>query len=66
MLQKMLQQLATLRQRNLELNATPITGLGVDVAYEAGRRLGVVQGITSATHTIHEFLADTNEKDTDL
>jgi hypothetical protein len=63
MLQKLLQKLAALRQHQLEVNASPITG---DVAYEAGRRLGVIQGVTLATKTIHDFIADTDQRDGDL
>ena len=39
---------------------------GVDVAYEAGRRIGVIQGMDTLIKAMNEFEADKDAKDGDL
>ena len=63
MLQKLMQKLAVLRLRALEENSRPIDG---DVAYEAGRRIGVLQGMDRTHQAINAFIADADKKDGDL
>jgi hypothetical protein len=44
---------------------TPISP-GIDPAYEAGRRIGIVQGMTLAQEHIDKTLADSESDDKDL
>lgn len=44
---------------------TPISA-GVDAAYEAGRRIGVIQGMELAQKHINDTLADSEADDKDL
>lgn len=66
MIQRILQGLAAVRQAQLEKCAVPMSGPGDMYAYEAGRRIGVMQGIALTTQAITTVLKDTDEKDKDL
>jgi hypothetical protein len=63
-IQKLMQQLAKVRQAQLEQNSTPIGS--PDISYEAGRRVGVIQGMSQYQTAINTFIADTDEKDKEL
>lgn len=65
MIQKLIQHLDQVKYAQQRAALTPI-GAGVDVAYEAGRRIGVIQGIDTVMTAIVAFIADSNTKDKEL
>ncbi len=58
-------ELDKLALRVLCENSQPYTA-GADIAHEAGRRIGVTQGIQRALQTIIDFYSRDDEKDNDL
>jgi len=65
MQQKLIQHLMALTTRTKLTGLQPITP-GVDVAYEAGRRIGVVQGMELMVSHAIEFFAEKEKGDKDL
>ena len=65
MLQRILQSISALRLHELEAGSKPI-GDGLNIAYEAGRRIGVRQGIDKVVLVINDVLKDKDAKDGDL
>lgn len=65
MLNKLLVELDKVAAQALKLAAQPITP-GVDVAYEAGRRIGYIGGIAAARKQMIDFYSNDNAKDNDL
>jgi hypothetical protein len=65
MIAEISKELDKLALRVLQENSQPHTA-GVDIAYEAGRRIGVAQGVQRARATIIDYHSRDNEKDNDL
>lgn len=65
----MIQALAQYFDRMIAVAAknglAPISA-GVDIAYEAGRRIGVIQGMEQAKKALFEFNEHQDDKDKDL
>jgi hypothetical protein len=64
MIQKLMQHIDRVRLRYANECTTPIGAN--DVSYEAGRRIGVVQGIDQTLLAIKQWVANSDEKDKDL
>jgi hypothetical protein len=58
-------ELDKLALRILQENSQPY-GAGVDIAYEAGRRVGATQGVQRARQAIIDFHSRDNDRDKDL
>jgi hypothetical protein len=58
-------ELDKLALRILQENSQPY-GAGVDIAYEAGRRIGMAQGVQRARQALIDFHSRDDEKDNDL
>lgn len=65
MIAELSKELDKLALRVLQENAQSYTQ-GVDIAHEAGRRIGMVQGIQRARSAIIEYHSRDNAKDNDL
>ncbi len=64
MIDKLLREIDKVAGNALKGCAQPISG--TDVAYEAGRRIGVTNGIQLARQTIIDFYSKDNAQDNDL
>jgi hypothetical protein len=58
-------ELDKLALRILQENSQPY-GAGVDIAYEAGRRVGATQGVQRARQAVIEWHSRDDSKDKDL
>lgn len=65
MIADLTKELDKLALHMLKENAQPISA-GVDIGYEAGRRIGVCQGVQRARQAIIDFHSRDNDKDNDF
>lgn len=65
MIAELSKELDKLALRILQENSQPYT-LGVDIAHEAGRRIGNAQGLQRARQALIDFHSRDEDKDKDL